>query len=72
MGEILAYSYRFKIEVSFKALKQNLRGFFYHFWTTAIPRLSRFKTDNDLSTVTVERDKEKMFPLCALLRYIHS
>jgi len=57
---ILAYSYRFKIEVSFKALKQNLGGFFYHFWTTAMPRLSRSKTDNDLSTVTVERDKEKI------------
>jgi hypothetical protein len=57
---ILAYSYRLKIEVSFKALKQNLGGFFYCFWTTAMLRLSRFKTGNDLSTVTVERDKEKI------------
>jgi hypothetical protein len=46
---ILAYNYSFKIEVSFKALKQDLGGFFYHFWTTAMPRLSRFKTGNALS-----------------------
>ncbi len=57
---ILAYSYRFKIEVSFKMLKQNLGGFFYHFWTLAMPRLSRFKTSSDLSTVTENKDKEKI------------
>ena len=45
---ILAYSYRFKIEVSFKMLKQVLGGFFYHFWTTAMPKLSRFKTNSNL------------------------
>lgn len=57
---ILAYSYRFKIEVSFKMLKQNLGGFFYHFWTTAMPKLSRYKNSSDLSTVTEDKDKEKI------------
>ena len=57
---ILAYSYRFKIGVSFKMLKQNLGGFFYHFWTTALPKLSRFKTNCDLSTITGDREKAKI------------
>ena len=32
---ILAYSYRFKIEVSFKMLKHVIGSFGYHFWTKA-------------------------------------
>jgi hypothetical protein len=38
---ILAYSYRFKIEVSFKGLKHLLGSFCYHFWTSAMPKLSK-------------------------------
>ena len=57
---ILAYSYRFKIEVSFKMLKQVIGGFCYHFWTTAMPKLSRFKTSDDLSDITEKKDKEKI------------
>ena len=57
---ILGYSYRFKIEVSFKILKQIIGGFCYHFWTTAMPKLSRFVTKNDLSKVTKKKDKEKI------------
>lgn len=36
---IRAYSYRFKIEVSFKVLKHLTGAFFYHFWTSAWPRI---------------------------------
>ena len=57
---ILTYSYRFKIEVSFKMLKQVIGGFCYHFWTSAMPKLSRFVTNNDLSGVTAKKDKEKI------------
>lgn len=57
---IAAYSYRFKIEVSFKMLKHVIGGFCYHFWTTAMPKLSRFKTHNDLSKVTEKKEKEKI------------
>jgi hypothetical protein len=57
---ILAYSYRFKIEVSFKMLKHVIGGFCYHFWTTAVPKLSRFKTNNDLSKVTDTKEKDKI------------
>jgi hypothetical protein len=48
---ICAYSYRFKIEVSFKMLKQLMGAFFYRFWTSAWPRIGK-QTRSDLSTVT--------------------
>lgn len=57
---ILAYSYRFKIEVSFKMLKHVLGSFAYHFWTKALPKLSRFKTKTDLSSVKKPNDKKRI------------
>ncbi|MDI6814449.1 MAG: hypothetical protein QMD10_13095 [Desulfitobacteriaceae bacterium] len=48
---ILAYSYRFKIEVTFKGLKHLLGSFCYRFWTKAMPKLSK-KTSVDLGGVT--------------------
>ena len=48
---ILAYSYRFKIEVSFKMLKHLMGVFFYRFWTHAWPRIGK-QTASDLSAVT--------------------
>lgn len=47
---ILAYSYRFKIEVSFKVLKHLMGAFFYRFWTHAWPRIGK-ATQSDLSEV---------------------
>ena len=57
---ILAYSYRFKIEVSFKMLKHVVGSFGYHFWTKALPKLSRHKTKTDLSCVKKITDKERI------------
>ncbi len=51
---ILAYSYRFKIEVSFKVLKHLIGAFFYRFWTSAWPRIAK-ATNTDLSTVDDRR-----------------
>ena len=45
---IRAYSYRFKIEVSFKVLKHLMGAFFYRFWTTAWPRIGT-RNESDLS-----------------------
>jgi hypothetical protein len=36
------YGYRFKIEVTFRTLKQLLGAFSYHFWSMSMPRLNRF------------------------------
>ena len=57
---ITAYTYRFKIEVSFKYLKHVVGAFFYHFWTKATPKLSKFKTKTDLSIITTSEDIEKI------------
>lgn len=51
---IRAYSYRFKIEVSFKMLKHLMGAFFYRFWTSAWPRIGK-KTVSDLSQITDPR-----------------
>lgn len=48
---IRAYSLRFKIEVTFKALKHLIGGFYYHFWTRVMPRLTRNAPVN-LATIT--------------------
>lgn len=46
---IRAYSYRFKIEVSFKVLKHLVGAFFYRFWTSAWPRIGK-QNASDLSS----------------------
>jgi len=51
---ILAYSYRFKIEVSFKVLKQLMGTFFYRFWTSAWPRIGK-QTASDISEINDSR-----------------
>ncbi len=49
-----AYSFRFKIEVSFKVLKHLVGAFYYRFWTTAWPRIGK-RTVSDLSEITDSR-----------------
>lgn len=53
---IRAYSYRFKIEVSFKVLKHLMGAFFYHFWTSAWPRIGT-RNVSDLSSVDDQRSR---------------
>ena len=48
---IRVYSYRFKIEVSFKMLKHLMGVFFYRFWTNAWPRIGK-RTASDLAAIT--------------------
>jgi hypothetical protein len=54
------YGYRFKVEVTFKSLKNTIGSFFYHFWTTVMPKFSRKTTETDLSQITNPKDKEKI------------
>ena len=53
---IRAYSYRFKIEVSFKVLKHLMGVFFYRFWTSAWPRIGTHNV-SDLSSVDSRRSR---------------
>jgi hypothetical protein len=47
---IRLYCYRFKIECSFKELKQVVAGFSYHFWSKAMPKLKKFKSNEENQT----------------------
>ena len=53
---IRAYSYRFKIEVSFKVLKHLIGAFYYRFWTSVWPRGGR-QTKSDLSAIDNPQSK---------------
>ena len=53
---IRAYSYRFKIEVSFKVLKHLIGVFFYRFWTSAWPRIGK-RNVSDLSAAGDPRSR---------------
>ena len=53
---VQAYSFRFKIEVSFKVLKHLMGAFYYRFWTSAWPRIGK-RTVSDLSEITDSRRK---------------
>lgn len=53
---IRAYSYRFKIEVTFKVMKQIIGAFCYHFWTIVWPKIGK-GTASNLATVTEQNSK---------------
>jgi hypothetical protein len=71
---IRLYGYRFKIEVTFRTLKQLLGGFAYHFWSTCTPRLDRFakKGKGDpLESVTDKKERALILKaLGATERYV--
>jgi len=50
---IKAYSYRFKIEVSFKVLKHLMGVFFYHFWTSVWPKIGS-RAESNLSSLSAD------------------
>jgi hypothetical protein len=43
------YAFRFKIECSFRELKQVISGFSYRFWSKAMPKLSRYAKNEKMS-----------------------
>jgi hypothetical protein len=70
---IRLYGYRFKIEVTFRTLKQLLSGLSYHFWSMYMPKLDRFargKSD-PLKQVRGKKRRSKILEaLCATERYV--
>jgi DDE superfamily endonuclease len=58
---IRLYSYRFKIECTFRELKQIIGGFSYRFWSKSMPKLNRYAkkgAPNPLEDVLLQRSKE--------------
>jgi hypothetical protein len=68
------YGYRFKIEVTFRTLKQLLGAFGYHFWSASMPKLNRFlkKGENDpLLEVKGEKERARILQaFSAIERYV--
>jgi hypothetical protein len=68
------YGYRFKIEVTFRTLKQLLGAFGYHFWSVCVPKLSHFskKGEKDpLLEVNGKRERTRILQaFTAIERYV--
>jgi hypothetical protein len=68
------YGYRFKIEVTFRTLKQLLRAFGYHFWSMCMPRLNRFAKKGEKDPLSNVRNKKERAQisraLSAMERYV--
>jgi hypothetical protein len=67
---IAIYSYRWKIEVMFFALKHWLGGFCYHFWTKAVPKLKRGET-LDARTCSPEARQQMAQTLDTIERFVN-
>ena len=57
---ISLYGYRFKIEVTFKAIKQSIGAFFSHFWCKSMPKLNRYakKDSPDPLESVIDKDDQ--------------
>ena len=68
------YSYRFKIEVTFRTLKQLLGAFGYHFWSMFMPKLNHFaqKGEKDpLLEVKSQKERRRILDaFSAIERYV--
>ncbi|WLR43844.1 hypothetical protein LC087_06905 [Bacillus carboniphilus] len=61
------YSFRFKIECTFRELKQVMNGFGYQFWSKAMPKLRRYAKKGMIHPLEeMEDEKEKELILSAL------
>lgn len=63
-AEIIAlYGYRFKIECTFREMKQVIGAFGYRFWSASMPKLNRYRRKGEpdpLEQVTNESDRERI------------
>ena len=63
LSVIRLYSYRFRIECTFRELKQQTGAFCYHFWSKHMPKLSYYQKKGEpgpLEKVTEERDRSNI------------
>ena len=55
---IRLYSYRFKIECTFRELKQVIGAFSYQFWCKSMPKLNRFKKKTEIDSIDKIEDQK--------------
>jgi hypothetical protein len=53
------YAWRAKIESMFREMKQQIGGFGYHFWTSAMPKLNHFARKESPDPLTCVSDSKK-------------
>lgn len=64
---IRLYSYRFRIECTFRELKQQVGAFCYHFWSKHMPRLNYYQKKEELSPMEcVDGEKSRKKVLAAV------
>jgi hypothetical protein len=63
---IRAYGMRFKIEVMFKELKNELGGFRYHFWSKKLPRRRRGQASGEIKGKETEKAAELVKKACEM------
>lgn len=69
---IEAYAYRFKIECMFRELKQQIHGFSYHFWSSYVPKLNKYKKKTDpapLVAVSEQHQRSVLLTVDAIERF---
>lgn len=57
------YGYRFKIECTFREMKQVIGAFGYRFWSASMPKLNRYRRKGEsdpLEQVTTESDRHRI------------
>lgn len=60
---IRLYSYRFRIECTFRELKQQIGAFCYHFWSKHMPKLNHYQKKGEMSPlerVDDEKSRKKV------------
>ena len=68
---IQLYSYRFRIECTFRELKQQIGAFCYHFWSKHMPKLNYYRKKEEpspLECVEGEKSRKKNTGSCACHR----
>jgi len=67
---ISLYSYRFKIECTFREFKQVIGGFKYQFWSKVMPKLNRYAKKGDPHPVEKIKCKEEKELILSTLKAI--
>lgn len=70
LAVIRLYSYRFRIECTFRELKQQIGAFCYHFWTKHMPKLSYYKKAGDAGPMSNVKDENARRKILKTVRAI--
>lgn len=67
---IRLYSYRFRIECTFRELKQQIGAFCYRFWSKHMPKLSYYQKRSDPAPMELVKDEKSRKKILEAVRAI--